>query len=76
MEPSSEQKVVDNLLCACNGLRCSGICRKINLYRKRKNQNICPSAYKKGSEYKKPTEKKEKQIRNKKWRRQHDEQIR
>lgn len=34
------------LLCACNGLKCNGICRETHLYRKRTNGlDKCPSAY-------------------------------
>jgi len=72
MKPNSEQKVVKNLLCACNGLPCKGLCHEKNLYRKRKNKDLdmCPSAYEKEPKYER---RKEKQTRDKKWRRQHDE---
>lgn len=40
-------------LCACgNGLKCKGICRETNLFRKRKILKRCPAAYGKEQENK------------------------
>jgi len=36
---------MDNLKCACNGKACDGVCRKLNLFRKRKTLDRCPAAY-------------------------------
>jgi len=37
----------ENFFCACgNGLKCKGICRETNLFRKRTILKRCPSAHK------------------------------
>jgi len=33
------------IYCACNGKKCSGVCRKKHLYRPRKHFKRCPAAY-------------------------------
>jgi len=33
------------ILCACNGKPCKGVCREKHLYRKRKWADRCPSAF-------------------------------
>ena len=40
-----DTKYDDTLLCACTGTKCDGICRSVNLYRKRTTLPRCPSAY-------------------------------
>jgi len=37
-------KIRTKIQCACGG-KCDGICREKHLRRKRKNYNVCPSAY-------------------------------
>ena len=34
----------EKITCACNGLKCDGICRKENLHRDRKFLKQCPAA--------------------------------
>jgi hypothetical protein len=65
--------VGDGILCASNGLKCDGICRKINLYRKRTDMKRCPAAYEEGPKRRTFRDiKKERQIRDRKWRKQHE----
>jgi hypothetical protein len=75
---SNGYKVIREILfCACNGLKCNGICRETNLYRKRTNgMDKCPSAY-----IPKPKREKKTRIvfgqdrdRDKKFRRQQNEE--
>ena len=32
------------IICACNKKECSGICRRVNLFRERKTIDCCPAA--------------------------------
>lgn len=40
------------ILCACNNKPCEGECREQHLYRKRKDMDMCPAAYRESTKRK------------------------
>lgn len=46
--------MTNQILCACTGKACEGLCKKMNLYRERKTLDRCPAAF----ELKKETKRK------------------
>ena len=42
---SRKNKANKKYLCACNKGACEGVCREKNLFRERKDLDICPAAF-------------------------------